>query len=171
VSALAYRLQPARWLLLVALFFIAGCALPARAPATFNANGQASSWSGRLSLRVDAEPAQSFAAGFDLRGSAVAGELSLYSPLGSTLAVLAWAPGSATLRANNEVRSFASLEELAAQAVGTAIPVAALFDWLAGTPTPVAGWQADLGQLDHGRLVARRSQPAPAAELRLALEQ
>jgi len=123
-----------------------------------------------LALTVQSEQPQSFAAGFELKGHAGAGELALFTPLGSTLAVLAWAPGSATLRANGETRSFDSLDALASHVTGTAIPVAALFDWLAGTPSAVPGWQADLSQLGSGRLLARRTDPAPAAELRLAFE-
>jgi len=125
---------------------------------------------GRLALRVDATPPQSFSAAFELRGRAQEGELSLLTPLGSTAARLAWAPGSATLRSGNDTRSFDSLDALAESATGTALPVAALFDWLAGTATPVSGWEADLSQLDQGRLVARRVAPPPAAELRLVLD-
>ena len=160
-------------LLVFAIFLIAGCAHPAR---TIGQNdSETSFWSGRLALTVATQPlespqAQSFAAGFELRGNARAGELALFSPLGNTLAVLGWAPGSATLRDGDQVRSFDSLDALVSQATGTAIPVAALFDWLRGTNTAVPGWQADLSQLASGRLLARRSEPAPVAELRLALD-
>ena len=163
-----WQLQPWRWLLLVTIFSIAGCAVPVRTIAKKDQNN--SCWSGRLALTVDADQAQSFSAAFELRGNAETGELSLYNPLGSTLAVLEWTPDSATLRANDQARSFGSLEELVRQATGTAIPVAALFDWLHGTNTPVPGWQADLSQLASGRLLARRSTPAPTAELRVALD-
>ncbi|QDL36903.1 outer membrane lipoprotein LolB [Rhodoferax sediminis] len=163
-----WRFQPGRWLLVVALFLIAGCASPIRATDQNSQNN--SFWSGRLALNVDADQAQSFSAGFELKGNAETGELALYNPLGSTLAVLAWAPGSATLRSNDQTRNFGSLDELVRHAIGAAIPVAALFDWLQGVNTPVPGWQADLSQLAGGRLVARRSAPTPAAELRLALE-
>ena len=163
-----WYLQSGRWLLVLALLFIAGCAIPTKATRQIDEN--ISLWSGRLALTVDADQSQSFSAGFELKGNAEAGELSLYNPLGSTLALLAWAPGSATLRSDNQTRSFNSLDDLVRHATGTAIPVAALFDWLRGINTPVPGWQADLSQLDRGRLVARRSVPAPTAELRLALD-
>ena len=45
----------------------------------------------------------------------------------------------------------------------------ALFDWLSGVPTLAGGWQADLQQLDEGRLSATRTQPPPAAMLRILL--
>jgi outer membrane lipoprotein LolB len=119
---------------------------------------------------VQDNPSQSFSAGFELRGSAGAGELSLYNPLGGTLAVMAWEPGSATLRSGNEVRRFDSIDALAAQASGTPIPVTALFDWLAGSNTPVPGWTADLSQLPEGRIRARRVEPLPEADLRVAID-
>lgn len=162
-------LQPWRWLILFAIISIAGCAVPVR---TSGQKGQnISDWTGRLAVTVDAEQAQSFSATFELTGNADTGELALYNPLGSTLAVLDWTPQSATLRAANQpTRSYGSLEELVRQATGTAIPVAALFDWLRGTDTPVPGWRADLSQLARGRLAAWRSAPAPAVELRVALD-
>lgn len=161
-------LQPLNWLLVVAIFLIAGCAHPIRV--TDQNNQAISFWSGRLALKVEADQSQSFSAAFELKGNAETGELALFNPLGSTLAVLAWAPGSATLRSNDQVRNFDSLDDLVSHTTGTVIPVAALFDWLRGTNTSVPGWQADLSQLAAGRLVARRSAPTPAAELRLALE-
>jgi outer membrane lipoprotein LolB len=94
----------------------------------------------------------------------------LYGPLGSTAAHLNWAPDAATLRSNGSVRNFNSLNELAQQATGTDLPIAALFDWLAGRDVPVPGWEADLSQLGQGRLTARRLQPEPTSELRLILE-
>ncbi|TAM41348.1 MAG: outer membrane lipoprotein LolB [Burkholderiaceae bacterium] len=164
-----WYLRPACWLPLITILFIAGCAVPIRA--TDQNHQKNSFWSGRLALTVAADQAQSFSAGFELKGNAGAGELSLYNPLGNTLAMLVWGPGSATLRSDNQTRSFDSLDDLVRHATGTVIPVAALFDWLQGINTPVPGWQADLSQLAHGKLVARRSLPPPPAELRLALEQ
>lgn len=132
--------------------------------------GQRTNWSGRLSLRVDSDPVQSMTAGFDLRGSAHSGELALYTPLGSTLARLVWAPGEAELQWNGQRRSFDSIEALTQHATGTALPIAGLFRWLSGEPAQVAGWSADLSNLDEGKLVARRSNPLPAVEMRLVFE-
>ncbi|MDO8279563.1 MAG: outer membrane lipoprotein LolB [Burkholderiaceae bacterium] len=123
-----------------------------------------------MSLQVDSEPGQSFFAGFDLRGDPQTGELALYTPWGSTLAVLAWTPGSATLTAEDKVRSFSSLDVLLTRVTGAPIPVGALFDWLAGRASAVPGWQPDLSQLAQGRLSALRTQPLPSAELRLVLD-
>lgn len=151
-----------------AALFIAGCAQPARVGPQDEIT--AAVWHGRLALQVEDQPSQSFSAGFELRGRADAGELTFYNPLGGTLAALQWAPGSATLRSGDQVRRFDSIDALVAGATGTAIPVANLFDWLAGSNTPVAGWEADLSQLAQGRLRARRFAPPPGADLRLALE-
>lgn len=143
-----------------------GCATPQPpagvAPGTF--------WSGRLALQVQEQQAQSFSAGFELQGGARAGSLTLLSPVGSTLAELAWQPGSATLRARGKTQRFESVEALAAEVTGTAFPVTALFDWLSGINTAVPGWRADLAELGRGRLRAQRLPPAPGADLRIVLD-
>ena len=158
-----------RWLLAcAAIVLAAGCASPPRAPA--GADATTGPWTGRLALEVEGNERQSFSASFELKGSATAGELGLYNPLGGTVAVLAWAPGSAKLRTNGEARDFESLDALVAHATGAAIPVAALFDWLRAIDTPVAGWQADLSVLGQGRLRAQRWEPPPPADLRVILD-
>ncbi|MDE2605444.1 MAG: outer membrane lipoprotein LolB [Burkholderiales bacterium] len=154
---------PRGWWAPLGALLLAGCAVPPRAAAP-------QAWSGRLALTVEGQASQSFSAGFELRGAPEAGELSLFNPLGGTLAVLAWAPGSATLRADGRTRSFPSLDALAREATGAALPVASLFDWLAGKPSPVPGWDADLSQVAQGRLRAHRTQPPPPADLRVVFE-
>lgn len=129
-----------------------------------------STWSGRLALQVEGDARQSFSAGFELRGRPEAGELLLSTPLGGTAAAISWTPTGATLRANGQVQQFGSLDALVAQATGSPIPIAALFDWLAGIETPVPGWKADLSQLPQGRIQARRLEPPPPAELRVVLD-
>lgn len=147
---------------------LAGCASPPRA---VNPPEQpTASWTGRLSLRVDADPSSSFTAGFELKGNAQAGELLLYAPLGATIAQLAWTPTDARLRTNGAERGFVSLDALVKAATGTELPVGSIFLWLAGENASVDGWQADLGDLSRGRLVARRNVPPPMVELRLVLE-
>ena len=155
--------------LALSALLLGGCA--ATRPA-FDASlpAEAPVWSGRLSLNVQSTPPQSVSAAFDLKGSSEAGELVLATPLGSTLARMNWSPGRATLTSPQETREFASVDELVAQVTGTPLPVPALFDWLGGRPTEVDGWQADLSQHAEGRVSARRSVPAPVAELRLVFE-
>lgn len=158
----------ARVALLFAVLLLTACAQPPRMAGLPAPDARA--WSGRLALQIASEPPQSFAAGFELRGNAREGELLLTSPLGNTLALMAWSPGSARLRSGSDERSFDSLDSLASEVTGTPIPVRALFDWLEGTHTTADGWQADLTRLSEGRLLARRTEPAPAAELRLVFE-
>lgn len=152
--------------LALAASLLAGCAHPVRPPD----QRPAQYWSGRLALQVEQAQSQSFAASFELEGNPESGELRLFSPLGGTLAKLAWSAGIATLTSGGKVQQFESLDALAAQATGTPIPVAALFDWLRGVNTPVSGWEADLRQLDEGRLRAHRASPPPEADLRVALD-
>ena len=152
----------------IALIFLAGCANP---PRLIHAPGQqASQWNGRIALRIDAEPAQSFSAGFELRGNAQTGELSLYSPFGATLAQMVWTLGDARLRRDGQERKFDSMDALTLQTTGTELPLASIFEWLAGNNVSTSGWQADLRELPNGRLVARRSVPLPGVEMRLVLE-
>ena len=157
-------------LVLVAAVLAAGCAAPPVAtPPPELANAQLRS--GRLALSVPDQPSQSFSAAFELRGQPEAGQLTLLNPLGTTLAVLRWRPGSAVLEAQGrEPQAFPSLEAMLEKATGAAIPVAALFDWLAGIATPVPGWEADLSGLADGRLRAQRKAPPPLADLRVVLD-
>ena len=156
----------ARWLLAAfATLLLAACATP-RTP---TASG-VQVWAGRLALSVEGQASQSFSAGFELKGAPDTGELTLYNPLGGTLAVLAWSPGTATLRTNGTVRQFPSLAALAQEATGAPLPIGALFDWLAGKATPIEGWEADVTQVAEGRLRARRTAPPPPADLRVVFE-
>ncbi|MEJ7931216.1 lipoprotein insertase outer membrane protein LolB [Ramlibacter sp. AN1015] len=128
-------------------------------------------WSGRLALQVQADPPQAFSAAFDLRGSVERGELALFTPLGNTAAVLSWAPGLAVLREEGRPpQGFASLEAVVSHALGASVPIEALFDWLRGVDTRVAGWEADLSGRERGRLLARRREPGPSAQLRIVLD-
>lgn len=151
------------------LLLMTGCA---QSPPRTQVSEAVDVWQGRLALRVESEPPQSFFAGFELLGTPRTGQLTLEGPLGQMLGRLLWRPDGAFLeQGEGRVQSFASLSELVQAVTGTDFPVAALFDWLRGQPSEVAGWQADLSQLSAGRLLARRLQPAPAAELRLIIAQ
>ena len=157
---------------------LSGCATPYKAvPPDGNY------WHGRLSLKVEGEPPQNLSASFELSGTAEAGELSLFTPLGTTVAVLNWKPGEVLLQSNGRDQHFDTLDQLAREATGTAFPVAQLFDWLkrgnkaadgktAGSAASASagGWQADLSQLAEGRLSAKRVSGGPPADLRLVLE-
>jgi outer membrane lipoprotein LolB len=126
-------------------------------------------WAGRIGLQVQSEPPQAFFAGFELKGRASSGELTLISPLGSILGIMRWSPTEAILEQGSATRRFASTDELLAQLTGAAVPMSALFDWLAGIDTPTQGWVADLSKQPDGRITAKRINPAPPADLRIVL--
>ena len=128
---------------------------------------------GRLSIKVESEAPQSLSGAFEIKGTAVRGELSVFSPIGSTVAQVAWTPSEATLIANNETKRFAHIDALMQELTGTVLPLSALFDWLIAVPTPAEGWQVDLSQMqmaERPRLFAKRTAPLPMAELRVVLE-
>lgn len=170
LTALARRLAlPLAALLAVLLTALvaAGCATTADQAAP---DADATAWNGRLALQVESQPPQAFAASFALEGAPQAGQLTLISPLGSTLAVMRWAPGQAVLMQGGQTRAYASLDEMIEQATGAPLPVRALFGWLRGQPQEVPGWHVDLTGLPGGRLNARRLMPLPAADLRIVLD-
>ena len=163
---------PCGWLhlALLAMFLIAGCADKQGAAGKNLLNSE--EWAGRISLQVASEPVQSFSASFELKGRAENGELRLISPLGNVLGVLRWSPGQALLdRGNQDIQRFASIDELMERATGAAIPLSALFAWLQGNNATASGWVADLTRHGEGRFSARRTLPAPEANLRVVLDQ
>jgi len=129
-----------------------------------------------LSLHVEADPgegqpqARSFSAAFELSGKPEAGELQFFTPLGSTAAAIRWMPGLALLQAKDDTRQFSDLSQLIREVLGTDVPVGALFAWLAGQTQEVDGWQVDLSSREQGKISARRTAPAPMAELRVLLD-
>jgi len=142
---------------------------------------------GRLLVRIDAaaaSPASSNSAAFELRGDSEQGELRLNSPLGTRLATALWAPGRVSLTTPDGEREFTSLDEMSAQILGEALPLAALPDWLMGKPWPLAahqptsqgfeqmGWSVSTLGLAAGLIEARRAAAAaaPAVLLRVKLD-
>lgn len=164
--------------LLLTTLLIAGCAHPTGTMGTNDVKD--SFWRGRLALQVGADgnapqtssaaSPQSFFAAFELTGNAESGQLAIFSPLGSTLATLNWAPQFATLRANGETRQFETLGAMLKSTTGAEIPVGSLFAWLSGESRDTPGWIPDLSQISNGKLAARRSTPQPVVDLRIVLE-
>jgi outer membrane lipoprotein LolB len=128
-----------------------------------------SHWQGKLALKVYSTPVQALSVAFDLQGRPEQGELTLSSPLGTTLALLQWDATSARLTANGQQTSYGSLQELARQATGSDLPVASLFAWLQGRNEPAPSWQVDLSDLPQGRIQAHRTE-AIQADLKIILE-
>ncbi len=158
------------WLCAATLLLASGCASPPPAASTpVSLPSATGPWSGRLSLQVESDPPQGFHAGFELLGSAQAGELKLYTPLGATLASARWSADSALLLRGDEIRAYPDLATLTTALTGTALPVTQLFEWLQGRPAQAPGWSIELGS-NGGRVRASRSEPAPPATLRLILD-
>lgn len=158
---------------------LCGCASPAVIPTVHGVP-----ISGRLSVRVDTDPVRVVSAAFELSGDARAGELALTSPLGSTLARAHWSAHEAVLTTPAGQSRFSNLDDLAAQALGERVPMAALFDWLRGRPWTGAvsaalgggesgfeqlGWRVSLARFADGWLDARR-EAAPVVTVRARLD-
>ncbi len=173
------RATALRWALAGLALLLAGCASPPRA------GGEPAWTSGRLSLRVQPhadQPERSVSATFELRGDSRQGELNIHSPLGTRLLAASWAPQQARLSTNQGTQAYADLDELSRHALGEALPLAALPDWLAGRPWPQAaheisaagfmqlGWWVDLGRRSEGWISARR-EAAPVIVLRVKLDE
>jgi len=144
---------------------VVGCATPRMVPLDDKAY-----WSGRMAIQVLKNPPESLSAGFELQGSALAGEMVLLSPIGTTLARLEWTPQGARLAQGQQQMESPSLQRLGARLTGTELPIAAMFEWLAGRPAEAPGWQVDLSAHAQGRISAERREPAPSALLRIALD-
>lgn len=155
--------QLAEWLVFIACtLWLAGCAQP-------KAGTDPNTWSGRLALQIEGQASQSFSALFELRGNDQRGGLVLSSPLGNRVAQIDWKDGHAQLVTTQETRTSDSLDALLQDAIGSHIPIAALFNWLQGAQATAPGWLADLSGIPDGRLVVHRSDPAPPATLRIVL--
>ena len=155
------------WLSLcsLGLLTLAGCATPRPKSASATAF-----WSGRLALQLDSTPPQNWSASFELQGSAEQGEMTLLSPIGTTLARLEWTPQGARLAQGQQQVDSPSLQRLGARLTGTELPITALFEWLAGRPADAPGWQVDLSAHAQGRINAVRREPSPGAVLRISLD-
>ncbi len=166
------------WALILTLA-LAGCATPRVAPIH-----PGETLAGRLSLRIAGQPGRGVNAGFELTGNAQRGELLLSGPLGTMAARARWSDGSAVLTSGGVETQFADLDALAVAALGEAIPMAALFDWLrgrawAGAPASARsdgvagfeqlGWLIDLARWPDGAVDAFRAAP-PALTVRVRLE-
>lgn len=139
---------------------------------------EAPTWGGRLSIKIEASDAASSrqtSAGFTLAGSANAGQLNLFTPLGTKAAEVIWGTGFATFSDGKTMQHFPSLEAALESATDVKIPANNLFDWLQGKQNKAfevgIGWEADLTRLSEGRITAIRLQPLPRIELRVVLEQ
>ncbi len=114
--------------------------------------------------------------------------MSVYTPVGTTLAQARWSPQAVELATPGETRRYGSLEGLAQALFGEPLPLQALVHWLRGQPWPQAahrplglpgagpagfeqlGWTVDTSRLADGTLTAARATPRPAVDLRVRLD-
>lgn len=126
-------------------------------------------WSGRLSVRIEETPVQSWVVNFDLQGDIVRGELILSGPLGQTLAQARWNPMQAELQQQgHDIQHFIHLNQLWKNLTKIDFDLGVLFLWLEGRSFAApSGWQADTSQ--HGRLRLMRHALAAEPAIRLDL--
>lgn len=129
-------------------------------------------WEGRLQLRILQDKPEQFSFNFDLQGDAEKGELTIYSPLGSTVAVASWSPSGAILTEGNKQNHFASMEDLTQQLTGAALPLPTLMAWLTRDGPALEGWQIKSENLPKRsrRIFAQRMSPLPKLQLTLLLD-
>ena len=123
-----------------------------------------------MSVQVGGAQPQTTSGSFELSGSPSQGELVLLNPLGNIVARVQWTAQQASVTQGQQTRQAGSLDELTQELMGTSLPIAALFDWLQGKPTPALGWEADLSAHGEGKITAQRLFPQPEASLRIVLE-
>ena len=128
-------------------------------------------WEGRLNLRIANNPPEQFSTAFEMTGRPEKGQLSLLSPLGTTLAMVRWNPQGASLQQGSDLQHFVSMDELTLRLTGAALPLPQLMAWLDRTGPPVQGWQIHAQALKSGRRVlADRQQPLPTLQLTVLLD-
>jgi outer membrane lipoprotein LolB len=154
---------------------------------------------GRIAVRSEAAPghdARSASGQFELRGSPERGQLILTSPIGTVVARARWAspdggpaqadgPADIVLEADGGTRRFDNFDDMTEAALGQSLPLAAMFDWLAGRPWPHApavydvdrtvfeqlGWHVDGSRYaSDGLVAADRPVPPPALHVRVKLD-
>ena len=145
-------------------------------------------WSGRLAwvltpaLSTGGTPPRSAQFQFELWGDALAGQLDVLSPLGQVLARVVWKPGEAVMTSpGRDPLTVTRLDDLSEAALGEAMPLQALIDWLQGQAWPLApmsreeqgfsqlGWHIDTRKVDQGRVLAQRPVTATQAGLRVSV--
>jgi outer membrane lipoprotein LolB len=154
-------------------------------------------YAGRIAVRTEAsatQPARSVSGQFELSGTPSSGQLILTSPIGTTVARARWSrpagalgePSDIELEANGSTSRYPTLEAMMQQAIGDQLPLAAMFDWIAGRPWPGApvtrdaatasfdqlGWHVDESRFATARLIdAQRPLPAPTLHVRVKLDE
>lgn len=127
-------------------------------------------WEGRLQVRVLNANPELFSANFELQGSPQSGELTIYSPIGTTLAVANWSEHEAILTQGLSEKHFANMEDLTRQLTGANLPLTPLMSWLEVDGPSIKGWDIRSENLPAGRRIyAQRIHPLPSLQLTLLI--
>jgi outer membrane lipoprotein LolB len=132
---------------------------------------QTGNWEGRLNLKTLTKPPEQFSANFTLQGTAALGELTIYTPIGTTLAVASWNADGAVLEEGSQKQKFASMETLTKHVTGASLPLTSLMSWLNSDGENIPGWEIRSENQPGGRrLFAKRVSPMPQLQLTLILD-
>ena len=97
--------------------------------------------------------------------------MTIYSPIGTTLAVASWNADGATLSEGSKKQSFASMEALTRAVTGANLPMSTLMTWLNADGESLNGWEIRSETPASGRrLFAKRISPLPELQLTLILD-
>jgi outer membrane lipoprotein LolB len=128
-------------------------------------------WEGRISLKVLRDPPELFSASFEINGRPEDGELTFFSPIGTTLAVARWTPFNAQLMEGAKVKRYDSVEAMMLELTGSKLPLPELLGWLDQDGAELPGWTLKSDNSSSSRRVfAKRQQPLPAVELTLVID-
>ena len=117
------------------------------------------------------QAAKGLSLGFFFAGQPQAGQLDLMTLMGTQVARIEWAPARAVLRDEHGEHTYYSLDDLSAAALGEALPLELLMQWVQGRPAPdlpsqagaeantfvQAGWTIDTSELNAKKIVASRT--------------
>lgn len=136
-TALRRALPSAALAAVAACAALAGCASLSHAPLSRAAVApyrQDIDLAGRLSVNYSHDGKHETVSGkFTWQQTASRTEVTLYSPLGQTIATIVVAPGYASLtEAGKRARVAADIDSLSAQTLGWSLPVGGLREWLQG---------------------------------------
>ena len=158
------------WLGLTGLLQLSACSLFSTPPRQAELE-HIGHWQGRFSLKVLQEPPELISANFEVNGRPEQGELALYSPIGTTLAVARWNSDSAELLQGQKAQSFPSVEAMTLQLTGNSLPLPALLAWLDHDGAALPGWSLQSqNSPNHRRVFAKRESPLPQLELTLVID-
>lgn len=162
-------MRPYRWLGIFLIVLLSACGH--HRPTKLN-DASLNQWSGRLFIRIEKLPVESWIVSFDLQGSLSAGNLILSGPLGQVLAHAQWSETQAELfQQGHEVQRFENLNQLWVSLTKVELNLATLFAWLEKRELLwlPSNWSADIDKDKPNRLRLIRSASEIEPSIRLDL--